>query len=129
MLSNLNFFLSLSGLVLSIFSFKKTKDKIVVGIALILIAVMLSAGIAYFKQEQKIKTIKNIQDRIVTNLGSEAKSAQELYENLFPFVKYELFSQALEQLISKGMVEDRVIQVRDYYNREFRMRVYCMANK
>mgnify|MGYP000058812062 CR=1 FL=1 len=127
-LSISSFVLSLGGFLLSWISFRKTKDKIFVGIAVILAVLMLSSGIVLLKQAQKKKRVKNIEVRIVKTIGSEAKSAQELYEKLLPFVEYKLFNEALEQLISEGRVEDRVIQVRDHYDREFRIRVYYMPN-
>ncbi len=119
---------SLGGFLLSWISFRKTKDKIVVGIAMILAVLILSSSIALLKQAQKMKRVKNIKVRIVKAIGSEAKSAQELHEKLLPFVEYKLFNEALEQLISEGKVEDQVIKVRDHYNREFRIRVYYVPN-
>ena len=120
LLPPISFALSLAGLLVR-FIFPDSRKLTVLGILLTCLVVM--TGAALYQAVNHERRVELVADQIVTALGSETKTFDELHEELY---KSDLSTttEALDSLVMAKKVGQRILEVRDNFGTGFRVRGY-----
>jgi hypothetical protein len=87
----------------------------------------LTSGVSLYLGHQHKLGVETVEKSIQSNLGSERKSFDQLYESLF-FVEASVVSEALEELVRRGKVGQEILDLQDGQGTKFRVRIYYLMS-
>lgn len=100
---------------------REKRRRVVVVVVLSALAVLSAAAIvdSYVHRRK----VEEAQARVVGVLGTDAKTIDDIYAEL-RYTNFPLMNEALDSLVSRGVVGDRVLELKDGTGVNRRVRVY-----
>ncbi len=115
-----SFAIALGGLARLLLPQRKTRDVV---LTTVITALLLLSGVTVYRTHRHAQRVRTVSREIVALLGDDVRAFDQLYEALY-YVEAPVVNEALDDLIARGRVGHRVLELRDYQGATFRVRGY-----